>query len=78
MPMTRDKLAGKAVRAAGRAVGDLEGRILAAEGRRSLKAKAHTVGKVARKALKSGLIAGGIVAAVVVKREVGKRRKLSE
>lgn len=56
---------------------DLEGRVLAAEGRRSIKAKARTVGRIARKALKSGLVAGGVVAAVVVKREVGKRRKLA-
>jgi hypothetical protein len=76
--MARERFTTKAVRAAGEVVSDLEGRALAAEGRRSLKAKAHTVGKVARKAIKSGLIAGGVVAAVVVKREVGKRRKLAK
>ncbi len=74
--MTRERFAKRAARAAGEAVTDLENRVLAAEGRRSVKAKARAVGKIAGKALKSGLIAGGIVAAVVVRREVGKRRKL--
>lgn len=74
--MTRERFAKRAARAAGEAVTDLENRVLAAEGRRSIKAKVRAAGKVAGKAIKAGLIAGGVVATVVVRREVGKRRKL--
>ena len=52
--------------------------MLVAEGKRSLKAKAHTVAKVTRKAVKTGLIAGGIVAVAVVRHEMKVRRKLAQ
>ncbi len=43
--MTRERFAKRVVRAAGEAVADLGNRVLAAEGRRSVKAKARSVGK---------------------------------
>lgn len=76
--MRKPKFTEKVANAAGRAAGKVETKILAAEGKRSLKARAHTVAKVTRKAAKAGLIAGGIVAAAVVRREVMKRRKLAK
>jgi hypothetical protein len=84
--MQKTKMGADAARAAKRAVksatkstvGAVETRILAAEGKRSLKAKAHTVGKVAKKAVKTGLIVGAVAAGLVVRHEVKKRRKLAK
>lgn len=59
------------------AVTDLETRALAAEGRRAVRAKVATATKVTKKALKTGAIAGVVVAAAVVVREVKKRKKLN-
>ena len=59
--------------AARRAYEKLETRILAAQGRKAVRAKAKTAAKVTRKAMKAGLIAGGMVAAGVVIRAVRKR-----
>lgn len=58
-------------------VTDLENRVLAGEGRRSVRAKVATAKKVTKKALKTGAIAGVVVAAAVIVRETKKRRKLS-
>ncbi|MDH5234572.1 MAG: hypothetical protein OEW77_06390 [Gemmatimonadota bacterium] len=55
----------------------VETEVLAAEGRRSIKAKVATVKRVARKAARVGAIAGTVAAASVVVREVRKRRKLT-
>lgn len=84
--MQKQEMGASTARAARRAVksatkgtvGAVETRILAAEGKRSLKAKAHTVGKVAKKAAKTGLIVGAITAGLVVRHEVKKRRKLAK
>lgn len=70
------KLTDKVTRAAGRKVKEVETRILAAEGRKSIKAKIANVKRVTKKALKAGAIAGAIVATAVVMRERKKRRKL--
>lgn len=79
--MARFEKAAKAAKAAGEKmkhlVDDMETKALAAEGRRSVKAKAKTTVKVARKAAKAGAIAGVITAVAVVSREVQKRRKLN-
>jgi hypothetical protein len=52
----------------------VETKVLVAEGRKSVRRKAGTVTKVSKKAAKTGLIAGAIVAAGVVVREIRKRR----
>lgn len=64
---------GKQVKAT---VDDLETRVLAAEGRRSVRTKVATAKRVTKKALKAGAIAGAVVAATVLVRERRKRRKL--
>lgn len=83
--MQRQGFAGSATRGAAKAAGRAAGKaadravkpILVAEGKRSFKAKAHTVTKVTKKALRAGLVAGSLVAAAVVRHEVRKRRKLA-
>jgi len=63
-------------RATKRAIEDAETRVLANEGRKSLKSKVARVKRVTKKALKAGAIAGAVVATAVVMRERKKRRKL--
>jgi hypothetical protein len=58
-----------------RKANELETQALAAEGRRSVKAKAKTTVKVARRAAKAGAVAAVVTAVAVVAREVRKRRK---
>lgn len=70
------KLSDRVGRAAGRKVKEVENRILAAEGRKSIRAKVATVKRVTKKALKAGAIAGALVATAVVMRERKKRRNL--
>lgn len=70
------KLAARVGRATKSKVKDVETRILAAEGRKSIKAKVANVKRVTKKALKAGAIAGAIVATAVVMRERKKRRNL--
>jgi hypothetical protein len=70
------KLADRVGRAAGRKVKEVENRILAAEGRKSIKAKVANAKRVTAKALKAGAIAGAVVATAVVMRERKKRRNL--
>lgn len=53
---------------------EVETRVLVDEGRRSLRAKAATVKRVTRKALKAGLVTGAATVAAVVVHEVRKRR----
>jgi len=53
----------------------LETRILVARGRKAVRAKAESVGKVTRKAVKTGLLTGGIAAAAVVIAAVRKQRR---
>ncbi len=59
------------------AIRELETAALAAEGRRSLKAKGKAAVAVGRKAAKAGLVVGAATAVGVVVREVRKRRKLA-
>lgn len=54
---------------------EVETRLLVEEGRRSVRAKSATAKKVAKTALKAGLLAGVATAAAVVVHEVRKRRK---
>jgi hypothetical protein len=64
----------KVKRAAGRRIEELELRLLAREGRKSIRGKIATVKRVTRKAVKAGLVAGVVVATAVVVRERRKRR----
>lgn len=70
------KLTERIGKAATRAAKDAETRLLAAEGRKSLKAKVARAKRVTKKALKAGAIAGAVVATAVVMRERRKRRAL--
>ena len=60
------------------AVDDLEQRALAAEGRRSVRAKVATAKRVTGKALKTGAIAGAIAVTAVLVRERRKHRALAK
>lgn len=53
----------------------LETRILVAQGRKAVRAKAEKVAQVTRKAVKTGLITGGLAAATVVVRAVRRQRR---
>ncbi len=72
------KLTERIERAARRAAKDAETRVLANEGRRSLKAKVARAKRITRKALKAGAVAGAVVATAVVMRERRKRRALED
>lgn len=52
-------------------------KLLAAEGRKSVRKKVRTTAKVSRKAAKTGAIVGVLTAAAVVVHEIRKRRKLN-
>jgi hypothetical protein len=69
------KLARKRKGVARKAYERLETRILVAQGRKAVRAKTERVAKVTRKAVKTGLITGGIAAAAVVVRAVRKQRR---
>jgi hypothetical protein len=56
---------------------NVEEKVMAAEGRRSIKQKVETVKRVTKKALKAGAVAGAVVATAVVMRERKKRKKLN-
>lgn len=71
------KIGRRAAKATRKAVEEVEMRILANEGRKSLRAKVDNAKRVTRKAVKAGAIAGVVVAATVVMRERKKRRKLA-
>lgn len=72
-----DKVAARSGKAARKAYKKVETRIMVAEGKKAIRGKVRTAKKVTRKAIKTGLVAGAIVATAVVVREVRKRRKLS-
>ncbi|MDZ7632091.1 MAG: hypothetical protein U5K74_12305 [Gemmatimonadaceae bacterium] len=55
---------------------EVETRLLAEEGRRSVRAKTATAKKVTKKALKAGLVTGAATVAAVIVHEVRKRRAL--
>jgi hypothetical protein len=71
------KLVAKGQEAAEKAYRKVETRVLVAEGKKSIRAKTRTVGKVSRKAAKTGMIVGALAAAGVVYREIRKRKKLA-
>ncbi len=74
------KLTGRLIKrakdAARSAYEKVETRVLVAEGRKAVQRKANTVGRVSRKAAKTGAVAGALAAAGVVVHEIRKRRKL--
>jgi len=71
------KVVAQGQEAAEKAYRKLETRVLVAEGKKSVRAKVRTVGKVSKKAAKTGLIVGALAAAGVVVREIRKRKKLA-
>jgi len=75
MPRVLAKLAARSRNAAHKAYEKVETRILVAQGRKAVREKAQTVGKVSRKAARTGLIVGALTAAGVVIREVRRRRR---
>jgi len=69
------KLANRAKAAVQDAYEKIETRFLVAQGRKAVRSKVHTAGKVSRKAAKTGLIVGAVTAATVAVREVRKRKR---
>lgn len=70
------QLAAKGRKAAAKAYRKVETKVLAAEGRRSVRAKLKTAGQVSKKAAKTGLIVGALAAAKVVVQEIRRRKRL--
>ncbi|MEY3701720.1 MAG: hypothetical protein ACO3F5_07005 [Gemmatimonadaceae bacterium] len=70
------KMAEQIGKATERAIEEVETRILASEGRRSMKAKAGRAKSTARKAAKAAVVAGAVTAAAVVLRDRRKLKKL--
>jgi hypothetical protein len=75
MTTLRGRLAGRRKGMTRKVYEKLETRILVAQGRKAVRAKAAKVAKLTRKAVKTGLITGGIAAAAVVVRAVRKQRR---
>lgn len=71
------KLTEKVARAGRRAVDGVETRVLVAEGKKSLRAKVARATRITKKAVRTGAIAGAVVAVAVVMRERKKQRKLN-
>jgi hypothetical protein len=67
------KLADKGSRSAKKALKDVETKVMAIEGRRSIRAKTKKAKRVGKKAATTGLIIGALVALQVVVRELVKR-----
>ncbi|MEY2733378.1 MAG: hypothetical protein RL340_437 [Gemmatimonadota bacterium] len=63
-------------KAAARAIEEVETRILASEGRRSMKAKVGRAKHTARRAAKAAVAAGAVAAAAVVVRDRRKLKKM--
>lgn len=63
-------------KAAARAIEEVETRILAGEGRRSVKAKVGRAKHTARKAAKAAAVAGAVTAAAVVIRDHRNLKKM--
>lgn len=74
MSTTTRKIAKKGKNAMQKAYKKVETEVLAAEGRRSMRAKARHAGKVGKKAAKVGLLVGTLAALEVVLQEIAKRR----
>lgn len=66
------KMAAKSVRAA---AAELERRVMAMEGRRSVRSKVATVKRVAKSALKAAAVAGAVAVVTTVVRERSSRSK---
>lgn len=75
MSKLTQKVAKQGRSAARKAYDKLETRILAAEGRRSIKAKTRKVTAVGKKAAKAALAAGALAVAGVVVREIRGRSR---
>lgn len=75
MQIKARKLAKKGKAAARRAYDKIESEVMAMEGRRSVRAKARSAGKVGKKAAKVGLLVGTLAALEVVLHEIGKRHR---
>jgi hypothetical protein len=75
MARTMEKLAKRAGKAVRKAYEGAETKFLVAQGRKAVGAKVRKVGRVSRKAARTGAIAGTIAAAAVIVREVRKARK---
>lgn len=69
-----ETIAGAPKAALKKAYRKVETRVLAAEGRRSIERKTAVAKAVTKKAAKTGLLAGALVATAVVVREIRKRR----
>ena len=69
------KVSGRGARAARRALKTVKAKILAYQGRKAVRRKIEIAAKVTRKAAKAGLVAGGLVAAGVITREIRRRRR---
>ena len=70
------KLAARGTAAAREAYERVETRVLVSAGRKAVRNKVRAVGKVSRKAVKTGLVGGALTAAGVVVQEIRTRRKL--
>lgn len=75
MALLIKKLRRRSGRAMRQAAHKLENRFLAAQGRKAMRQKISKAGKVTRKAVRAGVIAGTVVAVGVVGREIRKRRR---
>ncbi len=69
------KVTKKAARKARAAVSELELRVMAMEGRRSVRGKVATVKRVAKAALKAAAVAGAVAVVTSVARERSARSK---
>jgi hypothetical protein len=67
------KLADRGSRSAKKALKDLETKVMAIEGRRSVRAKTRKAKRVSKKAATTGLIIGALAALQVIVRELVKR-----
>ena len=74
MSKMMDKLTGSPKAALKKAYQKAENKVLAAEGRRSIARKTAIAKAVTKKAAKTGLLAGALMATAVVVGEIRKRR----
>jgi len=75
MSTRTSRFAKKGKNAMQKAYKKVETEVMAAEGRRSVRAKARSAGKVGKKAAKVGLLVGALAALEVVLHEIGKRHR---
>lgn len=65
----------KSGNAARQAYEKLETKVMAIEGRRSVRAKARAAGRIGKRAAKAGLLVGALAALEVVLQELARRHK---